>query len=167
MTAQIRAMQQYMDEYPRNSVVKVQLKELIDKRKKFLRYLRVWDYKKFEWILERLNIIFRPYPEHFHWITRKESLKKLCKIHCDNVRQERLDAYKKELESKQITFLEDKIKNLDFIRNEQIECRVPVTVNVEEINAIKKQLATLKEKRTEEEKINKQLIAKDDYELNL
>lgn len=167
MTAQIRTMQQYMDEFPRNSVVKVQLKELIDKRKKFLRFLRKWDYKRFEWLLEKLNIIFKPYPEHFHWITRKESLKKLCKIHCDGVRQERLDAYRKQLESKQVSFLEDKINNLEFIRNEQVECRVPVTVTVEQINVIKKQLVALKEKRIEEEKMNEKLIAKDDYELKL
>lgn len=167
MTAQIRAMQQYMEEYPRNAVVKVQLKEMIDRRKKFLRYLRKWDYKKFEWLLEKLNITFRPYPEHFHWITRKESLKKLCKIHCDEVRQERLDAYKKELESKQVGFLEDKIANLEFIRNEQIQCKVPVTVQVEEIDTCKKQLVALKQRRAEEEEINRKLIAKDDYELNL
>lgn len=167
MTAKIRAMQQQMDEFPRNARAKVQLKEMIDKRKKFLRYLRKWDYKRFEWVLERLNITFKPYPEFFHWITRKESLKKLCKIHCDGVRQERLDAYRNQLESKQVSFLEDKIKNLEFIRNEQIECRVPVTVTEEAIKEIKHQLEALREKRAEEEKLNKQLIAKDDYELKL
>lgn len=167
MTSSIRAKQQYMEEFPRNSVEKVKLKELIDKRKKFLRYLRKWDYKKFEWVIEKLDILYRPYPEKFHWITRKESLKKLCKTHCDGVRQERLDAYKKQLELKQIDFLVDKIKNLEFIRNEQIECKVPVTVIPEEINAVKKQLVELRQKREEEERLNKKQSDKDDYELNL
>ena len=160
-------MQQYMEEFPRNSKEKVNLKELIDKRKKFLRLLRIYDYKRFEWLIEKLDVIYRPYPEKFHWITRKESLKKLCRTHCDGIRQERLDAYKMQLQAKQIGFLEDKIKNLEFIRNEQIECKVPVTVLPEEINAVKKQLADLKMQRSEEEKLNKQQTDKDDYEMHL
>jgi len=170
MTAKIRSMQDFMLLSPKNKKnkrEKVKLKELIDKRKKFLRYLRKWDYKRFEWLLEKLDIIYRPYPEKFHWITRKESLKKLCKIHCDGVRQERLDSYKKELEAKQIAFLEDKIKNLEFIRKEQEECRVPVTVKSDEIKAVKKQLEELRIKRDEQEKLSKQQYEKDDYELNL
>jgi hypothetical protein len=35
-------------------------------------------------------------------ITRKESMPKLTDIHCENLKQEKLDAYKKDLESKQI-----------------------------------------------------------------
>lgn len=167
MTARIRALQEVIEINPRNRKVKVPLKELIDKRKKYLSYIRKWDYRRFEWILEKLNIIYRPYPEKFHWITRKESLRKLTDIHCNKVRQDRLDAYRKQLEAKQLGFLEEKIKNLEFIRSEQIECKVPVTVSLEQIEAVKKQYKELKQKREEEEEINKQLSAKEDYELNL
>ena len=62
MTVQIRAMQKYMEDFPRNKQVKVQLKEMIDKRKKFLKYLRRWDYKRFEWILEKLDLVYKPPP---------------------------------------------------------------------------------------------------------
>lgn len=167
MTARIRAMQEYMEKFPRNKLEKVKLKELIDKRKKYLCYLRKWDYKRFEWLIERLNIIFKPYPEKYHWITRKESLRKLTDIHCENVKQERLEAYRKELESKQLDFLADKIKNLEFIRKEQTECRVPVTVSNEEIQSVKKEHELLKKKREEEEEVNQKLRTKEDYELNL
>lgn len=167
MTARIRAMQEYMEKFPRNSKEKVKLKELIDKRKRFLRLLRKWDYKRFEWLIEKLDILYKPYPDHFHWITRKNSLKKLCKTYCTGVRRERLDAYRKELEAKQVTFLEDKIKNLEFIRNEQLECKVPVTVSKESLNAVKNQLQELKQKRIEEAKVEKKQSEKDDYELNL
>jgi small subunit ribosomal protein S15 len=156
-----------MEKFPRNIIEKVRLKEMIDKRKKFLRYLRKWDYKRFEWLIEKLNIIFKPYPEKFHWITRKESMRKLTDIHCDNLKQERLDAYKKELESQQLEFLADKIKNLEFIRSEQKECRVPITVANEEIQKVKKEYELLKKKREEEEELNKKLRTKEDYELNL
>ena len=167
MTAQIRAMQEYMQQFPRNKLEKVKLKELIDKRKRFLRLLRKWDYKRFEWLIEQLNIIFKPNPEKFHWITRKESMRKLTDIHCENLRQEKLETYKKELELKQIDFLANKIKNLELIKKEQTECRVPVTVTSDEIQNVKKQYEQLKKKREEEDEINKKLRKKEDYELNL
>lgn len=167
MTATIRTMQETQSRFPKNSRLKVTLKELIDKRKKYLRILRIWDYKKFEWLIEQLDLIYRPYPEKFHWITRKDSLRKLTQIQCDNTRQERLDKYRQELQSKQLGFLENKIKNLEFIRNEQIECKVPVTVSLEAINDAKKAFETLKQQRQEEEEQNQKQIAKDDYELNL
>jgi small subunit ribosomal protein S15 len=167
MTAQIRSMQEYMEQFPRNKAQKVKLKELIEKRKRFLRLLRTWDYKRFEWLIEKLNIIFKPHPEKFHWITRKESMRKLTKIHCTNIRKEKLENYRKELESKQLDFLVDKIKNLEFIRQEQQECRVPVTVTSEEIQIAKKQYEELKKKREEEEELSKKLKKFEDYELNL
>lgn len=167
MTVQIRAMQEAMDLNPKNRVVKVQLKEMIDKRKKFLRYLRRWDYKRFEWLLEKCNIVYRPYPEKFHWITRKESLRKLTDTHCETVREEKLAAYRKTLEAEQLDFLDNKIKNLEFIRQEQVDCRVPVTITVEEIESVKKQFADLKYKREEEEKVTKLQSEKEDYEMNL
>lgn len=160
-------MQEYLEKCPRNKVVKVQCKHMIDKRKKFLRLLRMYDYRRFEWLIERLDILYRPYPEFFHWITRKESLRKLCTTYCDGIVQEKLDTYKKQLQAKQLTFLEEKIKNLEFIRNEQVECRVPITVTPEEIKEIKKQYEELKQQREEEEEVSKKLSAKEDYELKL
>jgi small subunit ribosomal protein S15 len=62
MTADIRNMQQVMEKFPRNKHCKVQLKELIERRKKCLKYLRKWDYKRFEWLLEKLDLIYRPPP---------------------------------------------------------------------------------------------------------
>ncbi|XP_035913654.1 28S ribosomal protein S15, mitochondrial [Anopheles stephensi] len=148
MTARIRSLQDYMEQFPRQSVVKVQLKELIDKRKRFLRYLRRWDYRRFEYVLEKLDLVYKPYPTHFHWITRKDSLRKLTNIHCDQIKETRLEEYRKQLESQQLDFLEKKLQTLEFIRKEQTECQVPVTVTKEEIQAVRKQYDQLKQKRT-------------------
>lgn len=167
MTVEIRALQEMIEQHPRNRHVKIPLKLKIDKRKKFLGYLRTWDYRRFEWILETLNLVYKPYPEKFHWLARKDSLRKLTNIHCENVRAERLAAYRKDLESKQLEFLENKIKNLEFIRSEQTECKVPVTISTDEIQKVKKQYAELKIKRDEEAEINRKLSAKEDYELTL
>lgn len=140
MTARIRHLQEYMQKHPRNVRAKVHLKELIDKRKRFLRYLRGWDYKRFEWALEKLDLVYKPYPSQYHWITRKDSLRKLTDSHCDNIREERLSAYRKELEDQQIAFLERKLENLELIRREQQELKIPVTVSEEAIKAAKQQL---------------------------
>lgn len=143
MTAYIRSMQQQLERFPRNKRLQVTCKEMIDCRKKFLRHLRVWDYRRFEWILEKLDLIYKAYPSQYHWITRKESLTKLTQLHCDRVRDERLDTYRRHLEAQQIGFLEKKIANLTFIRNEQQECAIPVTVSSEQIAALQQNLHVL------------------------
>ncbi|XP_055586942.1 28S ribosomal protein S15, mitochondrial [Uranotaenia lowii] len=147
MTAQIRSLQEVMEKYPRHSGAKVHLKELIDKRKRFLRYLRRWDYRRFEYILEKLDLVYKPYPTHFHWITRKDSLRKLTDIHCEDIKSTRLQAYREQLEAQQLDFLAKKLENLEFIRREQIECKIPVTVSAEQIQVVKKQYQELQEKR--------------------
>lgn len=155
MTAKIRHMQEYMEKHPRNLRTKVYLKELIDKRKRFLRYLRRWDYKRFEWALEKLDLVYKPYPSKFHWITRKDSLRKLTDQHCDGIKEERLTAYRKELEDQQIGFLEKKLQNLQLIRSEQVELKIPVTVSEEAIKFAKTQLdkATAKQQQQQNEKV--------------
>lgn len=144
MTATIRNLQDRMELYPRNKKLLVICKEMIDKRKKFLRHLRRWDYKRFEWILEKLDLVYRAYPSKYHWITRKESLVKLTDIHCENIRKERISAYRKELEAKQLEFLETKLKNMEFIRQEQIDCNVSVTISTEDIKAVRAKYEQIK-----------------------
>lgn len=156
MTATIRRYQEHMEMHPHDKQRKVMLKELIDKRKKFLKYLRRWDYRRFEWILEKLDLVYKPHPPKYHWITRKESLQKLTDIHCENVRQERLAEYRKTLEEQQIPFLEDAIKKMEFIRQEQIDLDIPVTVNAEDIEENKKKLSELRELREEMKKASNQ-----------
>jgi len=59
-----------------------------------------------------------------------------------------LEEYRKHLESQQIDFLERKLKNLELIRKEQEECQVKVTVSLDDINSVKKQLNNLQQIRT-------------------
>ncbi|XP_034477800.1 28S ribosomal protein S15, mitochondrial [Drosophila innubila] len=147
MTAFIRRYQEHMEISPRDRVIKVRLKEMIEKRKKFLKYLRRWDYPRFEWILEKLDLVYKPPPTNFHWITRKESLQKLTDIYCEKIKEERLEAYHKELQAQQIPYLEDAIKKMSFVRQEQIDCDVPVTVTEQQIEEARQELARLKEAR--------------------
>jgi len=62
MTANIRNLQEHYKLSPRDKNSRVALKEIIDKRKKKLKQLRTWDYKKFEWLLENLELKYHPHP---------------------------------------------------------------------------------------------------------
>ncbi|GJQ76118.1 hypothetical protein Trydic_g1866 [Trypoxylus dichotomus] len=146
-TGIIRAWQEIMEAHPRNKTIKIKLKELIDKRKKHLKYLRRWDYKKFEWLIENLDIVYKPHPNKYHWITRKDSLRKLTDKYCEDTIKAKLNDYKLVLQEQQPAFLEEKIRSLEFIRAEQKSCGVEVTVTEEEINKVKQELADLMEQR--------------------
>lgn len=155
-TGAIRAFQEVMDNFPRNRRLKVILKELIDRRKKHLKYLRRYDYKRFEWVIDTLNIVYKPPPNEFHWVTRKGSLRKLTDLYCDNIKKERLEAFRLQLELEQPAFLEEKINILEFIRKEQADCGAKVTITQKEIDDIKKQLEDLKEKKIKLGKIEEE-----------
>lgn len=146
-TGAIRAWQEIMESHPYNKTVKIKLKELIDKRKKHLKYLRRWDYKKFEWLLENLDLVYKPYPKQHLPVTRKESLRKLTDKYWKDTVQDKLNEYKLVLQEQQPAFLEEKIRSLEFIRAEQQSCGVTVTITEEEINNVKKELADLLKER--------------------
>jgi small subunit ribosomal protein S15 len=167
LTARIRTGQDAYDQNIRNKKLKQRLVELIAKRKQKLRLLRRADYKCFEYVLERLNLKYIPQPEHVHRIERKFAMKTLTFKYCQQIINTRLDDYRRILESQQLTFLEDKIKNLELIRKEQKECKVPVTISMDYIDNVKKQYADLKKKRLEEAEIQKKNEVRDDYEIKL
>lgn len=146
-TGLIRAWQEVVERDPRNKILKAKLLELIDKRKKHLKYLRRWDYKRFEWLLENLNIVYKPPPNEFRWVARKESLVKLTDKYCENLREEKLKSYKTQLENEQPGFLEEKLRMLKFIRDEEKDCGVEVTVSDEEIEEVEKKLKELLAKK--------------------
>lgn len=167
MTAKIRAGQDALDENPQNKKMKQKLKELIERRKKFLKFLRRYDYKRFEYMLEQMDIKYMPPPDKFHWIARKDAMRAMTRRFCRNIKETRLETYKHLLQTQQLDFLENKIKNLEFIRNEQIECKVPVTISKEQIDSVKKHYQELKTQRDEEAEIRRKNEVRDDYEIKL
>ncbi|XP_023947092.1 28S ribosomal protein S15, mitochondrial [Bicyclus anynana] len=155
LTGQIRCLQDTMEKFPRNAKAKKAVQEIIDKRKKLLKYLRQYDYKKFEWLLERLNIEYKAHPESYHKLTRKESLRKLTEMHCDSIRQSKLSDYRNLLESQQGPFLRQKLDALKFIRNEQMDLQLPITVTEQDINKVEEQLKEWKIKDELKEQVKK------------
>ena len=148
ITARIHYLRSIHEQFPRNKRrVFVPLKELIEKRRRKLKELRRMDYKRYEWVLEKLDLFYKPQPPTMEYAWRKPGLRKLTKAHCDGIKQERLDEYRNELRATQLEFLSEKLKNLEFIRKEQSECGVPVTVSQQQINDVKAQFDELKKVR--------------------
>lgn len=77
-------------------------------------------------------------------------------MHCDDIRQKKLDEYRSLLESQQGPFLRDKIDALKFIRSEQQELQMPITVTEQEI----KKLEKLLQEWTVKDNIKKQAVKK-------
>lgn len=147
MTGRIRYLQELVKNTNRNGQTIKNLKELIEKRKKYLSKIRTEDYKLYEWILEKLDLEYKPQPHTFIMIARKEGLRQLTRSHCEDIREARLKEYRADLEAQQLPFLEEKLKNLEFIRKEQLELGVEVTVKQADVDKVRKQYQELKANR--------------------
>lgn len=143
MTSEIHDLQEYMKVHPLNKKTRVFLDELIDKRKKYLKFLRIWDYRRFEWVLDKLNLIYKGPPERFGHVSRKDCIRKLTQIHCDEIIQKRLDAYKAELQGQQRQFYAEKAEKLASIMRDEKEYGLPPTVTEEQVEAARKKAEEL------------------------
>lgn len=143
ITSEIDYIRKCREIDPRNKKTKVFLKELIEKRAKFLRLLRRWDYRRFEWILERLNLVLVALPPKLGMVSRKDSIRRLTQVYCDNIVQKKLDAYRMELREEQKIFYAEKAEKLAYILETEKECGVTPTVTEEDIEATRKKLAEL------------------------
>ncbi|XP_077260020.1 28S ribosomal protein S15, mitochondrial [Temnothorax americanus] len=133
MTSDVHQLRQHLTEYPKHAKMKVKLLETIAKRRKMLKFLRQWDYRRFEWVLEKLNLVYKPTPEFPHRIARKESLRRLTEKHCDKLVREKLDTYKRELKELQKDFYAEKAEKLAFVRKEELACGLRPSVSEEDI----------------------------------
>lgn len=109
---------------------RVVLQEAIDRRKKLLKHLRRMDYKKFEWLLAKLDILYRPPPRYYRWVTRKISLRKLVFLHGKRVMETRMEEYRLELEGKKDAFVLEKRETLAWIAQTEASIGIPVSVKV-------------------------------------
>jgi len=138
LTVKIRNSQKILiDIYPyKNQPLKHGLTHMISNRRKLLTHLRETDYRKFEWLLEKLNIIYKPLKQStFERVERKKSIERLTGIWCEELKEHRLKAYRKKLEEEQPKFLRTKAESLRYIMNEEKDLGVEPTVTEEEISA--------------------------------
>jgi len=143
-TIRIRNYQKILiDLYPyKNQPVKHILTHKITSRRKKLARLREQDYKKYEWLLEKLNILYKPMPHDApdgvvvpkENVARKASIEKLTDLWCSELKRHRFRAYERKLQAEQPDFLVKKAEKLKFIMEEEKELGLKATVTQAEID---------------------------------
>merc|ERR1712059_57484 len=143
LTIKIRNLQnELIALYPyKNEPIKGSLTRMVTTRRKALEQLRKLDYKKYEWLLEKLNLLYKPMPWDAPkgvWlekenIARKASIERLTDMWCDELRRHRLKAYQDGLEEQQVVFLRDKAEKLKRILEDEKELGLEVSVTEEQI----------------------------------
>nr|ACO11520.1 28S ribosomal protein S15, mitochondrial precursor [Caligus rogercresseyi] len=115
LTVRIRNHQKaLLDISPKlNQARKHSLKILIDVRHHHLKALREVDYKQFEWLLEKLNIVYKERAPH-EYIKRFEKTELITDIWCEELREYKLRNYRIQLEKEQPEFLREKA---EFLRS--------------------------------------------------
>lgn len=101
-----------------------------------LKWLRQRDYKKFEWLLETLNIIYKPRPFEHEEIQRRVHQSRLTALWCDELRLHKLNEYKKSLDHEQPKFLREKAEKLKWIIEEEKDLGMKASVSVDDIQAL-------------------------------
>jgi len=143
MTIKIRNSQwALIQQWPyKNQPVKHLLTHRVSNRRKMLRILREKDYKKYEWLLEKLNLLYKPMP----WdtpdgvlgvrqnVARKASISRLTDMWCNELERHRLTAYSKELEQQKPVFLREKAEKLRIIIQTEKDLGVEPTVLGKEV----------------------------------
>merc|ERR1712106_125196 len=143
-TIKIRNIQHELTKlYPyKNQPVKHYLTHKISSRRTMLGKLREQDYKKYEWLLEKLNLLYKPMPHDApdgvmiprENVARKASIEKLTDLWCEELQRHRLNAYQRQLVRERPGFLVKKAENLKHILQEEKELGLELTVTENEID---------------------------------
>ena len=111
-----------------------------------LSHLRERDYQKFEWLLETLDIVYKPRPmENWESIERRRHQDRLTDLWCDELKTHRLQQYKNELQKKQPDFLRRKAKLMKEILEDEIKLGESPTVSEAEIDELLKKADSIEQ----------------------
>ncbi len=64
---------------------------MVERRRGLLTRLRQTDFKRFEWLLDELGLVFKPVPTYWERIERKKHLERLTELWCEEMKEHRLD----------------------------------------------------------------------------
>jgi hypothetical protein len=135
----------------KNQPVKHKLTFTIAARRNALERLRKTDYRKYEWILEKLNLFYKPVPKYCHMeISRKASIERLTDLWCDELKKHRLTKYQRDLEAQQPEFLRNKAAKLQHIISEEAELGLSPTVTQDQVDECIKRAEEIEAKLSEE-----------------
>jgi len=114
-----------------------------DKRSGQLRRLRNTDYRRFEWVLEQMNIVYRP-PLPYQAdvsLSRKSGIRRMVQIFCDGLRQEKLDALKARFEAETPAFERERRAACEWIAAEEAALGLPSSVDPDKGELLERRLS--------------------------
>lgn len=156
LTNEIHQLKEIYEKNPTDKTMKVFLNEIISIRGKWLTHLRKWDYKRFEWVLEQLNLIYKPIPTVSKVSGRRDAMRILTDRYCEDYRQQQLDAYRRELDDRKPEFYERKARVLWEILQEEEKHGISPSVTRDDI------LQAINKFKSERSKIESRNEKKDD-----
>ncbi|KAK6633307.1 hypothetical protein RUM44_003908 [Polyplax serrata] len=144
-TAAIRYNRERLAVLPKSKrgLLMTRVKELIDKRQKKLKVLRKRDYKKFEWILEELQLLYKP-RVFTGRVTKKEAITLLAQLTAEKNKEFVLGNFKKTLSDQKVPFLEKKLEKLKWIQTMEKNNNLEQTVTDDDINECSEKLEKVK-----------------------
>jgi len=160
-TVKIRNFQHALiQQWPyKNQPMKNNLTYTIAKRRKHLGLLRQQDYKKYEWILEKLNLFYKPVPKYCHVeISRKASIEKLTDIWCEELKKHRLSKFRRDLEAQQPQFLRNKAAKLQYIMSEEAELGLEPSVTQADVDDCLRRAEEIEAKIAEKDNTDEQML---------
>lgn len=156
LTLAIRNVQKYLallaKDGWRDSAAKHRLKRMVDQRRAQLGHLRKEDYPKFEWLLEKLDLVYKPRPFVYQRIIRKRETDKLVNLLCDETRTFKMQQLKDALEEDQPEFLKKKIQTLTQIMEDEKKNGLKQTVTNTDLEKAKERLKEVEENLAKREK---------------
>jgi len=157
LTVYIRNDQEQMkEEFDRlgywNRKRQLSLKGRVNTRRVLLRWLRQKDYKKFEWLLETLNMVYKPRPFQHEEIQRRVHQARLTALWCDELRTHKLHQYKTTLEKQQPDFLREKAEKYKWMIEEEKELGLEPSVDEAEVDRLLKQADQIEERISKDTK---------------
>jgi len=156
LTVGIRNDQEQLDEEFQRLGKKNRKRQLsmigrVNTRRVLLRWLRQKDYKKFEWLLETLNIVYKPRPFIHEEIQRRVHQSRLTALWCDELRTHKMHQYKTALEKEQPAFLREKAEKFRWMMEEEKALGLEVSVSEEEVERLLKKADEIEERISKEE----------------
>lgn len=119
LTVNIRQLQEHMRLNRTDNVQKCKLNELIDRRRKMLKYLRSWDYKLFHWVMDQLNIKYQTKWELFRRVTRKQLLREQAEQKAADMQKQKMEDFRQKLATDREHFQGEKSVLLQEIEDDE------------------------------------------------
>ena len=115
-------------------------------RRAQLGVLRTQDYIKYEWLLEKLNVVYKPRPFIYERIIRRRHTERLVHLLCDETRDYKMLMMKDRLEEDQPEFLKRKAETYQKIMAEEQKFGFKPTIQQSDIDEIHEEIKKVEER---------------------